>query len=210
MPKSSNVAPKIRWKGISVTDPRVAMRALIGALLVANLVVAVIAFKPFGGSADDLRQDQAKLSAQLRQLQAHLEGTKEHVKKIDIARTQGDEFLAKYIMDVRSMPELTLAEMTKAATDAGVRILPVTNSYEDIEGSDSLQMVSITAGFEGNYAGLVKLVNLLDKSPLFLIIDSLNLNAPQQQNAQQATAQNLNVTLKLVTFVRDESAGVAE
>jgi hypothetical protein len=53
-------------------------------------------------------------------------------------------------------------------------------------------------------------VNLLDKSPLFLIIDSLNLNAPQQQNAQQATAQNLNVTLKLVTFVRDESAGVAE
>ena len=68
------------------------MRALVGVLLVANLVMAVIAFKPFGGSADDLRQDQARLSAQLRQLQANLEKSKQHVAKIEIARTEGDEF----------------------------------------------------------------------------------------------------------------------
>ena len=43
------------------------MRAVIGALLVANLAMAVVAFKPFGGSADDLREDQATLSAQLQQ-----------------------------------------------------------------------------------------------------------------------------------------------
>jgi len=209
MPKSSKPAPKIRVKGLSVTDPRVAMRALIGALLVANLVVAVIAFKPFGGSADDLRQQQAQLSAKLRQLQTHLEDTKEHVAKIEVARTQGDEFLTKHIMDVGSMPELTLAEMTKAGADAGVKILPETYSYDAIEGSDTLQMVAITAGFEGNYAGLAKLVNLMDKSPLFLIIDSINLTAPQQQNGQQATAQSLNVVLRLITFVRDNSV-VAE
>jgi len=49
-------------------------------------------------------------------------------------------------MDVGSMPELTLAEMTKAGADAGVKILPETYSYDAIEGSDTLQMVAITAG----------------------------------------------------------------
>jgi hypothetical protein len=182
------------------------MRVLIGTLLAANLVAAAIAFKPFGGSADDLRQDQARLSAQLRRSQANLETTRQMVAKIEIARTQGDDFLAKYIMELRSAPEIMVEEMTKAAADAGVRELPTSFAAEPIEGSDTLQMMTVTEGFEGSYAGLTKLVNLLDKSQRFLIIDSMNLNAPQQQAGQRAAAtENLNVTLKMITFVRDDS-----
>ena len=208
MLKSSKlaVAPKIPWKRLSITDPRVAMRALIGLLLLANLVVAAIAFKPFGGSADDLRKEQSRLSSQLRQLQATLEKSRQHVEKIQIARTQGDEFLAKYIMESRSAAAITVEEMNKAAADAGIRALPENASYEAIEGSDTLQMMSIMAEFQGSYAGLAKLVNLLEKSPRFLIIDFMNLNAPQQtQNGPQNAAQNLNVSVRLLTFVRDDS-----
>ena len=207
MLKSSKlaVAPKIPWKRLSITDPRVAMRALIGLLLLANLVAAAIAFKPFGGSADDLRKEQSRLSSQLRQLQATLEKSRQHVEKIQIARTQGDEFLAKYIMESRSAAAITVEEMNKAAADAGIRALPENASYEAIEGSDTLQMMSIMAEFQGSYAGLAKLVNLLEKSPQFLIIDFMNLNAPQQQNGPQNAAQNLNVSVRLLTFVRDDS-----
>jgi len=206
MPKNSKLAPKIKVKGLSVTDPRIAMRALVGILLLANMVVALIAFKPFGGSADDLRKQQAQMSSQLRQFQAHLDASKAHVAKIGLARTEGDEFLAKYIMPARTMPGTMLAELTKAGADAGVRILPEQFTSDDVEGSDTLKMVSITAPFEGSYAGLAKLVDKLEKSPVFLIIDSMNLHAPQQQNAQMAAAaaQNLNVQLKLITFVRDD------
>ena len=209
MPKSSKLAPKIQWKGLSVKDPRVAMRALIGVLLVANLVVAVIAFKPFGGSADDLRQDQARLSSQLRAAQSTLAKTKEKVAKIEIARTQGDEFLAKYIMEERSAPAITVEEMNKAAGDAGIRILQDAYGTEAIEGSDTLKMLTISGGFEGTYEALAKLVNELDKSQRFLIIDSMSLNAPQQTGPQQNAVQNINVTLKVLTFVRDDS-GAAE
>jgi type IV pilus assembly protein PilO len=201
----AKVAATVPWKRLSVKDPRVAMRALIGVLLVGNLVMAAIAFKPFGGSADDLRQDQARLSSQLRQLKTNLEASKQHVAKIDIARTQGDEFLAKYIMEVRSAPEIIVDELTKMAADAGVRALPQSFTAEDIEGSETLQMLTMTGGFEGNYAGLTKLVNLMDKSPRFLIIDTLNVNAPQQNGPQQNAAQNLSVTMKVITFVRDNS-----
>ena len=211
MAKNSKLAPKIRLHGLSIKDPRVAMRVVVGVLLAANLAMAVVAFKPFGGGADDLRKDQARLSTQLRQLQANLDKSKQHVAKIEIARTEGDDFLSKYIMDKRSAPVTMVAELNKAASDAGVRVLPDTFSYEEIEGSDTLQMMSIQAPFEGNYAGLTKLVNQLEKSPTFWIIDEMSLNAPQQQNQRVAVGaqQNLNVSLKLLAFVRD-TAGAGE
>ncbi|HUB80142.1 MAG TPA: GspMb/PilO family protein [Bryobacteraceae bacterium] len=211
MPKSSNLAPKIHLKGLSLKDPRVAMRALVGALLAANLAMAVVAFKPFGGGADDLRKDQARLSSQLRQAQANLEKSKQHVTKIEIARTEGDQFMSKYIMDKRSAPLTMVAELNKAATEANVRVMPETFTYEEIEGSDTLQMMSIQAPFEGDYAGLTKLVNHLEKSPTFWIIDEMSLNAPQQQAQRVAAAgpQNVNVNLKLLAFVRDQ-AGAPE
>ena len=212
MPKNSKLAlaPKIRLPRMSIKDPRIVMRALIGALLAANLAMAVIAFKPFGGSADDLRKDQARLSAQLRQLQTTLEKSKQHVAKIEIARTEGDDFMSKFIMEKRSAPATMVEELSKAAADAGVRVLPDTFTYEEIEGSDTLQMMSVVAPFEGDYAGLTKMVNELEKSPRFWIIDEMSLNAPQQQNQKVAAAlQNLNVNLKLLAFVRDNS-GVIE
>jgi len=43
-------------KAIHWNEPRVALRAILGFLLVANLATAVVAFKPFGGSAEDLRR----------------------------------------------------------------------------------------------------------------------------------------------------------
>jgi len=210
MPKSSKIAPKIRLQGISLKDPRIVMRALMGLLLAANLAMAVVAFKPFGGSADDLRKDQASLSAQLRQLQANLEKSRQHVAKIEIARTEGDDFMSKYIMDKRSSAATLVEDLSKAAADAGVRVLPDTFSYEALEGSDTLQMMSIQAPFEGDYAGLAKLVDILEKSPRFWIIDEMSLNAPQQQNQKAAAArENLNVNLKLLAFVRD-NAGALE
>jgi len=209
MPKSSKlaIAPKIRLQGVSLRDPRIVMRALMGLLLAGNLAMAVIAFKPFGGSADDLRKDQARLSAQLRQLQANLEKSKQHVEKIEIARTEGDDFMAKYIMEKRAAAAILVEEMNKAATDAGIRAMPDTFAYEPIEGSDTLQMMSIVAPFEGDYAGLAKMVNILEKSNRFWIIDEMSLNAPQQQNNLKVASpqQNLNVNLRLLTFVRDES-----
>jgi Type II secretion system (T2SS), protein M subtype b len=211
MPKSSKLAlaPKIALKRMSLKDPRIAMRVVVGALLAANLAMAVVAFKPFGGSADDLRKDQARLSAQLRQLQTNLEKSKQHVAKIEIARTEGDQFMSKYIMDKRSAPATLVEELSAAATDAGVRVLPDTFSYETLEGSDTLQMMAIAAPFEGDYAGLAKLVNVLEKSPRFWIIDEMSLTAPQQQNQKVAAAQqNLNVNLKLLAFVRDESGTI--
>jgi len=76
-----------------------------------------------------------------------------------------------------------------------------TFQYDAIDGSDTLQMMTISAGFEGTYPQITRLVNLIDKSPRFFVIDSMQASAPQQN------AQKLTVQLKIKTFVRGAPSG---
>jgi len=183
-----------------ITEPRVAMRILIGVLLAANLAAAVVAFHPFGGSADDLRRRAADLGDQVAAAQARVAITHRLVDKVEAARRDGDKFLAQYVVDRRSSSSALNEELYRMAQVAGVKVGQISNEYEAIEGSDTLQMVNIQAAFEGTYQGLTRLVDLIDKSPRFLMIESLQTAAPQ------AKTMELAVQFKIHTFVR----GVAE
>jgi Type II secretion system (T2SS), protein M subtype b len=205
MPRSFKFPRKLEWKGVAIKDPRVAMRAAIGVLLAANLAAAVMAFNVFGGSAEDLRRQRETLRGQLAQLQGRLATSKRLVDKVDTARQQGDQFLAKYVIDQRTLSSVILEELTRVATQSGIKMGQVQIAQEPVEGSDTLAMVTIQAGFEGPYANLAKLINLLDKSPRFLIIENMQANAPQAQGSASASAPagQLSVTLKIDAFVRN-------
>jgi Tfp pilus assembly protein PilO len=186
---------------LSVKDPRVATRLIIGVLLLANLAAAIVAFKPFGGSAEDLRRQQDALRAQVTRAQQNLKASRELVGKVEKARAQGDEFLSKYFTEAETTSAMVYAELDTAAKQAGIKMGSAQLDRGEIEGSDTLQMQTIKVGFEGNYANLTKFVNLLDKSPRFMIIEDLQAAAPQQQGGQ-----SLTVNLKIDTFVKETAA----
>src|SRR5260221_3948464 len=83
----------------SMKDPRVSVRAALGALLLLNIVAALILFKPWGGSADDLDRRVAIMRQQLPQRRAALETTRALVKKVEKARGEGDKFMAQYMLN---------------------------------------------------------------------------------------------------------------
>jgi len=194
----------MKWSGASIRNPRVVMRVIIGILLVANLAAAVVAFKPFGGSAEDLRQNQQSLQAELTTLRARLAKTKQVAERVETARTQGDQFLAKYFLSERSASASLLQDLDQMATEAGIKMGQASFQPQEIEGSDTLYMLSIQAGFEGSYANLTKFMNLVDKSPRFLIIEGMRAAAPQQQGQQRTAQPALNVTLKIDSFVNTQ------
>jgi Tfp pilus assembly protein PilO len=191
-----------KFKLSAVKDPRVVMRGLIGVLLAANLGAAVMAFHPFGGSAEDLHREQQQLSGQLSKLQSRLTLSKRLVDKVQNARTQGDKFMGQYFLDVDKAAAGLVEELERMRTDAGIKMGQASFNTEPIEGSDSLYMLSIQVGFEGSYANFAKFVNLLDKSPRFLVIENMTAAAPQGQGQN---GQTLNVTLKIDAFIRDTS-----
>lgn len=197
MSKSFNFGAKLT--AASLRDPRVVMRGLIGVLLAANLAMAIVAFKPFGGSAEDLRREQAALESRLSQLQARVTASRKLVEKVQIARAQGDDFLDKYFMDARMAASQIDDELLKDATESGIKQLPTAYDREPIEGSDDMEMRTVTVGLEGTYENLTKFISLLDKSPRFLIVDRMETNAPAQ------AGKALNIQIKIHAFVRGEA-----
>jgi type IV pilus assembly protein PilO len=184
---------------LNIKDPRVAVRAVLGALVVANVAAALVVFKPWGGSPEDLARQEAGRRQQLTLMQARLAKTKALAAKAERARTEGDRFLADYTTDRRTTYSTIAAELDRAAQEAGIKPRPASYALEPVEGSDTLYQMTISAAYEGSYANLTKFVNVLDKSPRFLIIESL-MAAPQQTNAGDL----LSVSIKLDTFVREE------
>ena len=190
--------PKISLPGkLKLKDPRVAVRIVLGALVVANLAAALVVFRPWGGSAEDLARQQQRLRQQLTQAEARLKQSQLLVAKVEQARKEGDEFQSKYITDRRTTMSIIGEELNHIAQQAGVTAKGSVTNMEPVEGSETLWQMTISEIYEGQYAQLAKLVNLLDKSDRFLIISNMVATPKSSSNI-------LTVTLRLDTFVRSE------
>jgi Tfp pilus assembly protein PilO len=195
MPRSFSLPGGLSLQN-GLRDPRVAMRAAIGVLLLANVAMAVLAFHPFGGSAEDLARQQAAKQAQLTALNGRIRNTRQLVDKVQVARQAVDEFLDKYFMDRKTTTSDIWSELQRISAESGVELGQVTSQFDDIEGSDTMKMLGVQVGCEGTYQSLTKFVSMLDKSPRFLIVE--NIHAAPVQNGQR-----VNVTFKIDTFTID-------
>jgi Tfp pilus assembly protein PilO len=177
------------------------VRAGLGALLIANVVAAAFAFHLFGASPRQVKEELAQARARARAEQARLERSRILVGKIDAGSDQAGRFVADYMTDRRTTFSTIIGEINLIAKQAGMKeeegtIAPL----EAIEGSRDLDMMTISVNFEGGYAQLLKFVNLLDRSPRFLIIESLSVTPRPKGDV-------LAVNVKLNTFVKNDTGG---
>ena len=180
-------------------NPRAVIRLGLGVLAVANLVALYFVIRPIGGSAQELATQALDMHSAIRQQQGVLDRTRVLASKIESGRGQGDKFMVSYFLPRRSANSTILAELNDLAGQAKITSRDSAIDLEAVDGSETLDMMQITANFEGLYPDLIHFINLLDKSDRLLIIESLNAT-PQQ------TGGRLNVMLKLDTFVQEDGS----
>ena len=175
------------------------MRLGVGLLVAANLVAGYFVLRPIGGSPDELRQQAMEMRLQIRQQQNALDRMRLLSGKVEIGRGEGDKFMTKYFLPRRTANSVILSELNQIANEAKVTPKETAYAWVPVEGSDTLQMMQITANYETSYVNLVRFVNMIDKADRLLIIEGLNAT-PQQGGAK------LNVMMKLDTFVVEDGA----
>ncbi len=180
-------------------NPRAIIRLGLGMLIAANLVAGYFVIRPIGGSPADLRQQEQEMRTQIHQQQGILDRTKTLAGKIEVGRGEGDKFMNKYFLPRRTAYSTIMSDVNDLASQSKVTAKESSNSIEEVEGSDTLQRMQVTANFEGTFENLIHFVNLLDKSTRLMIIESLNAT-PQQDG------KRLNVMLKLDTFIREDGS----
>jgi hypothetical protein len=180
-------------------NPRAIIRLGLGVLIAANLVGGYFVVRPIGGSPADLRQQEQEMRTQIQQQQGILERTKTLAGKIELGRGEGDNFMNKYFLPRRTAYSTIMSDLNDLANQAKVTAKESSNAIDEVEGTDTLERMQVTANFEAPFENLIHFVNLLDKSNRLMIIESLNA-VPQQGG------KKLNIMLKLDTFVREDGS----
>lgn len=193
-----NSFKNLRWDWRRVArDPKAAVRAVLGVLLLANLAAAWFVFQTPGGSLVELESSVLSAQKTLTARQAALEKTERAVELAGRASASGGEFLETYFLARQSAYSTLLLELEDAASKAGIRARDRSYNYEPVEGSEDLGMLTINANYEGTYADLIQFVNAVDRSKRLLIIDQLAAQPQPQAGA-------LVVNLRMNAFFREE------
>jgi hypothetical protein len=171
-------------------DTRRKVQIAIGTLLVLDIAAAALLFSPLVGS-------QRSRSEQMQSLWKTLQGKTREVeplrgldKKVVVAHDQIDDFYKSRLPNEDS----TIADaLGKLAADTGVKIGGIKYKIEDADPV-GLRPVTIDADFAGNYLQLVRLVNELERSKLFFLVDSVELGGAQ--------AGLVKLQMKLETYLK--------
>ncbi len=197
MRKSFEALRRFRPDLTSARDPKFIMRAVIGVLLLLNVIAIWFVISPPGGSAEELEMRLTAMKAQFTQRKAGLARAADHASKVEKSQQASQQFESQYFTSRRVASSTFVSELNKAAKDSGIKPKEHLFLFEAIDGSDILSMMTITANYEGTYPDLLHFISNLDRSSKFLILDTLGAT-PQQGTGM------LNVTLKVNAFVRDE------
>ena len=196
--KSVEFRAQIRsWKERLGKDPRLTARVVLGLLLVANLTAAAAVFKPWAGSEEELQRQRAQLRLDLQQRRATADRLRNVVQTVEKTRAQGDQFFDEYFLDRQTAYSTVLGELNSLADKAGMKRGDDVYTYDPVEGSSTLSMMTISANYLGTYADLIEFVNAIDRSPRFLTIERLQAQPMQ-------TPGTLAIYLRLNVFVRGE------
>lgn len=188
---------------LNLRDQKTLVRAGLGVLTLANLLAAFFVYRTPGGTLEQLEEEIVDTRRQLVERQRDIDRLKKLVERTEQAREAGDQFLATYFLPRKHAYSLLEIDLTAATKAAGVAARERSFNYEPIEGSDTLGLLTINAGFEGTYSDLVQFVNQIDRSKRLLILEQLQ--------AQPQTGSNLlQINVKMNAFFRFEGPQEAE
>ncbi len=197
MTSSFRIGRSTSWPASPLAQvTRAQVCAALGLILLLNLGFYLFAVRPLSAREQQKRALISTLSRQVEQRTEQVAKLKMVVDKVEQARSDGDKLIEEITLVRRTTFSTLVAELDEAARESGVEPREGAYDVQPIEGAEHYGMVTISANFRGRYENLVKFLNRLDRSEKFLIIESLGA-------ATRADSEELNVTLKIDTFVRE-------
>ena len=147
------------------------LKIAIGVMLAIDLAAAAVLFSPLVGSAESRRFERNSLAAELTRKNREVQPLIGMDKKIDLAKKQIPAF---YSQRFAARSSDVAEELGKIAAQNEIKIQQAKYKQEDAETA-GIVPVEIEANFEGGYLQLVRFINSLERSKLFITVDGVDL-----------------------------------
>ncbi len=154
-------------------DARRTLKIAIGVMLALDLAAAAVLFSPLVGSAESRRFQKNSLAAELTKKNRDIKPLIGMDKKVELAKKQIPQFYAERFA---ARDSDIAEELGKIASQNGVKIQQARYKQEDAETAGIIP-VEIQGSFSGDYLQLVRFINSLERSKLFITVDGVDLGS---------------------------------
>jgi hypothetical protein len=194
------MARSFNFTAVNGRGPRFWLQATVITLAVANAVALFLYVAPPGGTRKELVEQSEQIRHQILATRAGAKRLRNVADKVQTGSKEAGNFENKYFLGKRDAYDAVISEIQRMAAASGVQEREGVFSEEPIEGSDDLSVLNVTANFQGTYDNLMRFLYEADRSPLLLMLDTLQA-APQQHSPQ------INTSIRFQAVVREGATG---
>jgi type IV pilus assembly protein PilO len=169
----------------------------LALLLAADVAFAYLAVR-LSGSREDRQQTLAAQARQLALVKADVKRATEIRQKTPGVLKELDQFEGSLLPASKGY-SVVAQEMDEFAKDAHLLKNDVKYHEKEVSGRNNLTELVIDVSVEGDYNGIVKFLNKIQRSKSVYIVDALGV---ESQTSGQAPAGALKVNLHLRTYFR--------
>lgn len=192
----SSLTTNARTQGI-----RFWLQATLAVLAVANIVALFFYIAPPGGTRKQLIEEDEQMHRQVVSSRFGAARLRNVAGKVQSGSQEAGQFQNSYFLPKRTAYDSIIAEIQRMAKDSGLQQREAVFSEEPIEGSADLTLLNITSSYQGTYDNLMQFLLQTDKSPMLLMLDTLQA-VPQQHGPQ------ISASIRFQAIVREESAAL--
>lgn len=171
-----------------------------GALALLNGVALFLYLDPPGGSREDLLQQSLQVRNQIAATRGRSVRLKTIAGKVQVGSSESSEFESRFFLRKRLAYEDVIAEIQRMSTASGLKERDSVFTEEPIEGTADLSLLNATGNYEGTYENLMRFLHEVDRSPMLLMLDTMQA-APQQHAGQ------LTTSIRFQAVIREEANG---
>ncbi len=183
---------------------RILQVSLVVLALLDGLFFALL-LKPAGERARAQREDFEKLRQEVGTRRGNLDGLRSTAGNLGDARKEAMDFYQQKFLPKPTGFSIVMEEVDKLAQANKVLKGGVGYSLVEVRNRPDLNQVDITTVLEGEYGDIVRFVNGVERSGLFLLIDSIGVGGSNRQPGPAGSAgqtRSVQLSLRLVTFFR--------
>lgn len=155
---------------------KLGVKIALGCVLAADGALMVVSWRAANEAPQSQAQERARLSANLQLLRTDVTNGRRIEQHLPSVAKECDEFYQKDLLSSSSGDTAVIADIGKMAKDSGVETSGLGLREKEIKTS-GLEEVEISGTVQGSYQSLIQLINDIERSPHFYLLDDLSLSS---------------------------------
>jgi Tfp pilus assembly protein PilO len=156
---------------------KLAVKIALACILAADGALAVVSWRAASEAPQSQAQERANLQEEVRLLAADVQKGREIEKRLPNMSQECYQFYQRDLLPAASGDTAVISDIGEIARKAGVQEAGALELREKLVKERGLEEVEISGSVQGNYQSLIQLIDGIERSPHFYLLEALTLSS---------------------------------